>query len=116
MGLILMVGLVVEYSILLVDFAVRRQRDGMDATEAILDAARTRLRPLLMTSLTTVLALLPMAMGLGRGSEANVPLARAIIGAVLGGALLTLVVVPPLYSLFAGLVRPDRETEANALV
>ena len=98
MGLILMVGLVVEYSLLMVDFAVRRQREGATPDQAILQAAHTRLRPLLMTSLTTILALLPLAVGLGRGSEANIPLARAIIGAVLAGALLSLLVVPALYS------------------
>lgn len=105
MGLILMVGLVVEYSILLVDFAVRRQREGSPLEEALLDAAQARLRPLLMTSLTTGLALLPMAIGMGQGSEANVPLARAIIGAVLGGALLTLFVVPALYGVLGRFVR-----------
>jgi HAE1 family hydrophobic/amphiphilic exporter-1 len=99
MGLILMVGLVVQYSILLVDFTVRRQREGADLETAILDASAARLRPLLMTSLTTILALFPMALGLGEGAEANVPLARAVIGAVLGGALLTLFVVPALYGI-----------------
>ena len=99
MGLILMVGLVVQYSILLVDFTVRRQREGADLETAILDACAARLRPLLMTSLTTILALLPMALGLGAGAEANVPLARAVIGAVLGGAILTLFVVPALYGI-----------------
>ena len=111
MGLILMVGLVVEYSILLVDFAAARQREGMSLEEAVLDAARVRLRPLLMTSLTTVLALLPMAIGLGQGGEANVPLARAIIGAVLGGTLLTLFVVPALYGILGRFVRPVEEVE-----
>ena len=60
-----------------------------------------------MTSLTTVLALLPMAIGFGRGGEANIPLARTIIGAVLGGTVLTLLVVPPLYSLLGRWVRPE---------
>ncbi len=108
MGLILMVGLVVQYSILVVEFAARRQREGVPMNEAILDAARDRLRPVLMTSLTTVLALVPMAMGWGRGGEANVPLARSIIGAVLGGSVLALLVVPALYAVFSGLVKPDQ--------
>ena len=111
MGLILMVGLVVEYSILLVDFAVRRQRQGAPLREAILDAAETRLRPLLMTSLTTALALGPMAIGIGQGAEANVPLARAIIGAVLGGAFLTLFFVPALYGIVGRFVKIRPETE-----
>jgi multidrug efflux pump subunit AcrB len=115
MGIILMVGLVVEYSILMVDFAVRRQREGVAPQEAILEAARTRLRPLLMTSLTTALALLPMALGIGRGSEANVPLARAIIGAVVGGAVLSLLVVPALYSVFGGRVKVASEESTAEL-
>lgn len=96
MGIIMMVGLVVAYSILLVDFADRRLSAGATLRDAITDAARVRLRPILMTSLTTVLALTPMALG-GTGAEANVPLARAIIGGVLSAAVLTLVVVPCLY-------------------
>jgi multidrug efflux pump subunit AcrB len=98
MGIIMTVGIVVEYSIILVDFANRRMEQGMSPPDAILDAARTRLRPILMTSLTTVLALLPMGIGIA-GGEANVPLARAIIGGVLGGTVLSLVVVPCFYVL-----------------
>ena len=96
MGIVMMVGLVVAYSILLVDFADRGLARGATAEDAVSDAVRVRLRPILMTSLTTVLALAPMAVG-GPGAEANVPLARAIIGGVLSAALLTLVVVPCLY-------------------
>ena len=107
MGVILMVGLVVEYSLLLVDHAARRQREGVPVVDAVLEAAEARLRPLLMTSLTTVLALLPMALGLGRGGEANVPLARAIIGAVVAGASLTLFVVPAFHVLLGRWVRPE---------
>ena len=103
MGIIMMVGIVVEYSIVLVDFGNRRVLDGASPREAILEAARVRLRPILMTSLTTWLALLPMAwpplleiIGFG-GSDANAPLARAIIGGVLGATALSLIVVPCLY-------------------
>lgn len=98
MGIIMTVGIVVEYSIILVDFANRRMEQGMSPPDAILDAARIRLRPILMTSLTTVLALLPMGIGIA-GGEANIPLARAIIGGVLGGTVLSLVVVPCFYVL-----------------
>jgi multidrug efflux pump subunit AcrB len=111
MGLILMVGLVVEYSILLVDYAARKQREGVALEEAVLEAARHRLRPLLMASFTTVFALLPMAVGFGRGGEANIPLARAIIGAVLGGTLLTLFVVPALYGILGRFVRTEELSE-----
>jgi len=109
MGLILMVGIVVQYSILVIDFAVRRQRSGAPIQEAILDAARDRLRPVLMTSLTTCLALVPMAIGVGRGGEANIPLARSIIGAVLGGNVLSLLVVPSIYSIIGRWVRPETD-------
>ena len=99
MGIIMMVGLVVAYSILLVDFANQRLSQGLSLTEAICDAARVRLRPVLMTSLAAVLALTPMAIG-GQGAEANAPLARAIIGGALSAAALSLLVVPCLYVIF----------------
>jgi multidrug efflux pump subunit AcrB len=96
MGIIMMVGIVVEYSIILVDFANQRLEQGLSVREAILDATKLRLRPILMTSLTTWLALVPMAIGFG-GGDANIPLARAIIGGVLGATVLSLVVLPCLY-------------------
>jgi multidrug efflux pump subunit AcrB len=99
MGVIMMVGIVVEYSIVLVHFANQRLEGGATPTEAILEAAGVRVRPILMTSLTTALALLPMAIGLG-GGDANVPLARTIIGGVIGATVLTLLVVPCLYVMF----------------
>ena len=99
MGIIMMVGIVVEYSIILVDFANHHFAEYGSAKDAILEAASVRLRPILMTSFTTWLALLPMAIGFG-GSEANAPLARAIIGGVVGATLLSLLVVPCLYVIF----------------
>ena len=99
MGIVMMVGIVVEYSIVLVSFANQRLSEGQGIREAIVDAARVRARPILMTSLTTWLALLPMAVGAG-GGDANAPLARAIIGGVLSATLLTLLVVPCLYVIF----------------
>jgi multidrug efflux pump subunit AcrB len=96
MGVVMMVGIVVEYSIVLVDFANQRVKEGETPREAIIHAAKVRLRPILMTSLTTWLALLPMAIGFG-GGDANIPLARAIIGGVLGATVLSLLVVPCLY-------------------
>lgn len=104
MGVVMMVGIVVEYSIVLVDFANHLVREGATPRDAIIDAAKVRLRPILMTSLTTWLALLPMAVGFG-GGDANVPLARAIIGGVLGATVLSLLVVPCLYVM---LKRPPR--------
>lgn len=96
MGIIMMVGIVVEYSIVLVDFANQRLKEGLSVRDAIIDATKVRLRPVLMTSLTTWLALLPMAIGFG-GGDANIPLARTIIGGVIGATVLSLVVVPCLY-------------------
>lgn len=99
MGIIMMVGLVVSYSILIVDSANQRMARGALLDAAICDAARIRLRPILMTSLAAVCALIPMAIG-GQGAEANAPLARAIIGGVLSAAALSLFVVPCLYVVF----------------
>ena len=96
MGIIMMVGIVVEYSILLVDFANRRVGEGVSVETAVREAGVVRLRPIMMTSLTTVLALVPMALGLG-GGESNIPLARAIIGAVLAASVLSLFIVPLIY-------------------
>ncbi len=105
MGIIMMVGIVVEYSIVLVDFANQRLGEGLSVREAIIDATKVRLRPVLMTSLTTWLALLPMAIGFG-GGDANVPLARAIIGGVIGATFLSLLVVPCLYVMLKRAPRP----------
>ncbi|MFP6886586.1 MAG: efflux RND transporter permease subunit [Opitutales bacterium] len=104
MGIIMMAGLVVQYSVILVDFANRLVDRGMSVPDAARDATRIRLRPILMTSFAAWLALLPMAIG-GPGVEANAPLARAIIGGVLAATVLTLTVVPCLYVL---LKRPAR--------
>jgi HAE1 family hydrophobic/amphiphilic exporter-1 len=112
MGIVMMVGIVVEYSIVLVDFANHRIEEGMSVREAIVDAAKIRARPILMTSLTTWLALLPMAIGMG-GGGANVPLARTIIGGVIAATVLSLIVVPCLYTI---LKRPRRNNPAELLV
>jgi multidrug efflux pump subunit AcrB len=96
MGTLMMMGIVVQYGVVLVDFANRRLASGMGIYEAIVEAARVRLRPIVMTSLVAALAVMPMAMGWG-GSEADVALARAMIGGILGAGLLTLFVLPCLY-------------------
>jgi len=96
MGIIMMTGIVVEYSIILLDFANRRVREGLSVRDAIQEATWIRFRPILMTSLTTWLALIPMAIG-AAGGEANAPLARTIIGGVMAATVLTIVVVPCLY-------------------
>ncbi|MCC6981497.1 MAG: efflux RND transporter permease subunit [Candidatus Melainabacteria bacterium] len=96
-GTLFMVGIVVSNSILLVEFANRKLRQGDSPEEAIVEAGRVRLRPILMTSLAAILGLLPMAIGIGRGAEANIPLARAVIGGLLVSTIMTLLVVPAFY-------------------
>jgi multidrug efflux pump subunit AcrB len=98
-GTLMMIGIVVSNSVLLVDFANRRLREGMPLEEAVVEAGRLRIRPILMTSLATVLGLLPMALGIGEGSETNMPLARAVIGGLLVSTFMTLLFVPVLHAL-----------------
>jgi hydrophobic/amphiphilic exporter-1 (mainly G- bacteria), HAE1 family len=97
-GLVLLIGLVAKNSILLVDLSNQRRKEGMAVEEALRDACPTRLRPVLMTSATIVLALLPAAMGFGAGAETTQPLAITVIGGMITSTLLTLVVVPAAYS------------------
>ena len=105
LGVIFMVGIVVSNTVLLTDFAQHiRRTDGLSPTAAIVQAASVRVRPVVMTALAAFFALLPMALGLARGSEANTPLGRSVIGGLLAGLVTTLFVVPALYSL----VVPDR--------
>ncbi|MBI4229935.1 MAG: efflux RND transporter permease subunit [Planctomycetes bacterium] len=99
LGVIFMVGISVSNSVLLVDFANRLREAGRPLAEAVLEAGAIRLRPILMTSIAAILGLLPMAIGLGHGSEANVPLARAVIGGLAASTALTLFLVPVLYTL-----------------
>lgn len=98
-GLIMLAGIVVNNAIVLVDMINRLRQRGMERMSAIKEAARLRLRPIMMTTLTTVLGLLPMAMGLGEGSEMRTPMAITVIGGLLTSTLLTLLVVPVMYSL-----------------
>jgi hydrophobic/amphiphilic exporter-1 (mainly G- bacteria), HAE1 family len=98
-GLVLLIGLVAKNSILLVDLTNQRRAQGMGVDAALGDACPIRMRPVLMTSLTLILALAPAAIGLGAGAETNAPLAVAVIGGMITSTLLTLVVVPAAYSL-----------------
>lgn len=98
-GLVLLLGLVAKNSILLVDMTNQLRGEGRDIDDALREACPVRLRPVLMTSLTVILALLPAATGLGAGADTNGPLAVAVIGGMLTSTLLTLVVVPAMYSL-----------------
>jgi multidrug efflux pump subunit AcrB len=100
LGVIFMVGIVVSNTVLLIDFAQHLRLDeGLTPDQAIRKAASIRARPVVMTALAAFFALVPMALALGRGSEANAPLGRAVIGGILAGLVTTLFVVPSLYSL-----------------
>ena len=113
MGVLMMVGISVSNSVLLVEFANRLRAAGQDTRSAVVDAARIRLRPILMTTIATVVGLLPMAVHLRPGDEMNLPLARAVIGGLVGSTLLTLFVVPVLYTLLkpagAAVAADDRQ-------
>ncbi len=99
MGVVMMVGIVVSNSILIVEFTNRLRADGCPLQEAVTLACRVRMRPVLMTSLATLIGLVPMAMKLGTGSEAYAPLARAIIGGLAASVVLTMFIVPAAYLL-----------------
>jgi hydrophobic/amphiphilic exporter-1 (mainly G- bacteria), HAE1 family len=98
-GLIMLAGIVVNNAIVLVDLINQLRADGMERTAAIIEAGRARLRPILMTTLTTTLGLLPMAIGFGDGAEVRAPMAITVIGGLLFSTLLTLVVIPVVYSM-----------------
>jgi HAE1 family hydrophobic/amphiphilic exporter-1 len=99
-GCIMLGGIVVNNAILLVDQSGRLVRNGMHSRDALIEAGRRRLRPILMTTLTTILGLLPLALGIGEGSDAQAPLARAVVGGLSTSTLITLVLIPVVYSLF----------------
>jgi CzcA family heavy metal efflux pump len=114
MGIIMMVGIVVSNGVLLVDFANTLRRRGQPIGEAIVQAGRTRLRPILMTTLATIVGLFPMALGIGEGSETNMPLARAVIGGLSVSTFFTLFLVPALYSALDRFSRKSHLPEDDA--
>lgn len=114
-GCIMLGGIVVNNAILLVDHTnLLRRRDGMPMREAIEEAGRRRLRPILMTALTTIFGLTPLALGLGEGGEAQAPMARAVIGGLLSANLITLVFVPVMYSIFERRIRHSEPASPSA--
>ncbi|MHB8418451.1 MAG: efflux RND transporter permease subunit [Myxococcales bacterium] len=117
MGMIMMVGIVVSNSVLIVDFTNVLRERGLSVHEALVKAGRTRLRPIVMTAIATVAGLAPVALGLEVGGEANIPLARAVIGGLSVSTFLTLFVVPSMYELLAKyardkVVNPELELSA----
>jgi HAE1 family hydrophobic/amphiphilic exporter-1 len=114
-GVIMLAGIVVSNAILLVDYTnILRRRDKKPLREAVVLAGRTRLRPILMTSLATVLGLVPMALGLGEGAELQAPMARVVIGGLIASTLVTLVLVPSVYTIFEEGLAGLRRRSAHA--
>ncbi|MBU4052765.1 MAG: efflux RND transporter permease subunit, partial [Proteobacteria bacterium] len=97
-GLVLLIGLVTKNGILLIDYANQQREKGMDMKDSLVEAGATRLRPILMTAVSTIAGVLPVAMGLGVGSESRQPLAVVICGGMISSTVLTLAVVPVIYS------------------
>lgn len=112
-GLLLLVGIVVKNGILLIDYTNLLRERGRTRDEAVLEASPTRLRPILMTSLATGFGMLPLALGLGEGSETLTPLATAVVGGLTTSTVLTLFVVPVVYTLFDDLARRLRKDDRD---
>ncbi len=110
LGLIMLAGIVVNNAIVLVDYINQLRNKGMKKREAIIEAGKARLRPILMTTMTTVLGLLPMAIGFGEGAEIRTPMAITVIAGLISATVLTLVVIPTVYAIFTG----SDEVEATA--
>jgi HAE1 family hydrophobic/amphiphilic exporter-1 len=102
-GVILLMGIVAKNAILLIDFAKWSMEQGMERREALIEAGRVRLRPILMTSIALVAGMIPVAIGHGEGADFRAPLGRAVIGGVITSTLLTLLVIPTLYDIMAGM-------------
>jgi len=101
-GVILLMGIVAKNAILLIDFAKWGQERGMGRHEALVEAGRIRLRPILMTTLALIAGMIPVALGHGEGGDFRAPLGRAVIGGVITSTLLTLFVIPTVYDILAG--------------
>ena len=110
MGVLMLVGIAASNSILIVEFAHRLEGQGKTVQDAIIASCRVRLRPILMTSLATIIGMLPMALKLGTGSEQYAPLARAIIGGLTASVILTVFIVPAAYLMVYGRNRQEPET------
>jgi len=114
LGCIMLGGIVVNNAIIIVDYTnLLRRRDKMPIRQAIEEAGRRRLRPILMTAITTVTAMVPLALGLGEGGEAQAPLARAVIGGLTSSTLITLIVVPVIYNIFEDFRRKKERGEVD---
>jgi multidrug efflux pump subunit AcrB len=110
MGVLMLVGVAGSNSILIVDFAHNLEKQGLAPADAVITACRVRLRPILMTSLATIIGMIPMALKLGTGAEQYAPMAKAIIGGLTSSVLLTIFIVPAAYLLVYGKKNPQAAT------
>jgi multidrug efflux pump subunit AcrB len=118
-GMLLLIGIVTKNGILIVEFANQKQRAGMTKAVAAFEAASSRLRPILMTSLATVFGALPIALALGSGAESRIPLGIVVVGGILFALLLTLFVIPVMYIMMSGkkaLVNIQQSSEVSEAV
>jgi HAE1 family hydrophobic/amphiphilic exporter-1 len=99
-GIIMLMGLVTKNAILLIDFAKQRRAQGVERNQALVEAAVQRMRPIIMTTAAMIFGMIPLALGIGPGAESRAPMAHAIIGGLITSTVLTLVVVPVVYTLF----------------
>jgi HAE1 family hydrophobic/amphiphilic exporter-1 len=111
----MLAGIVINNAIVLVDYINQLRQQGLERDEAILTAGPIRLRPILMTALSTILAMIPLALGTGEGAEMQMSMAVAVIGGLTASTFLTLLFVPVIYSLFDDLGRPWRRKKQAAL-
>jgi HAE1 family hydrophobic/amphiphilic exporter-1 len=114
-GLIMLMGLVTKNAILLVDFSKVLMRRGLTRREALIKAGRTRLRPIMMTTLAMIFGMLPLALGIGAGAESRAPMARAVVGGLITSTLLTLLVVPVVFTILNDIVERIRRGQPRAV-
>ena len=110
-GLVLLIGLVTKNSILLVEFANQRMAAGLNAHDAMIEAGKVRLRPILMTAFSTIAGILPIAIGFGAGAESRRPMGIAVVGGMLTSTFLTLVIIPVVYTVFSDMARRVRRKQ-----
>jgi HAE1 family hydrophobic/amphiphilic exporter-1 len=113
-GIILLVGIAVNDSIILVDAINQFRKEGLKLREAIVSAGQRRIRPIVMTSLTTILALFPLTLGFGESASLRSPMAWAVIGGLITSTMLTLIVIPCIYMVFAQLGKKSKTEEVHS--